>query len=252
MGKAFRLSRRGIVLLTLFAYFGWNGFARADEEIDAAIKITFVEGKVALLAGSVDKEMPLKMGDMLRVNHIIRTGRDGKIELTFPDACILRLGPESKLRILSINGNPKVEHGGVRAFLVFGDLWAYTAASKRESRFGIGLQGCITETFDGVYRIKAFPDQTVEVKTYRGVVDVTSPVEIADSSQRESTDAKEKPAASETASTEIGNWSFALPAFNLFIFRPQLKPGKPFRFAAKGDQTPWVKWNIQRDGSSTK
>jgi len=61
--------------------------------------VTVVEGSVDILRPNESAATIARYGDPLNMGDIVRTKKDGKVELRFKDDSVVRLAPESRIRI---------------------------------------------------------------------------------------------------------------------------------------------------------
>lgn len=112
----------------------------------ATVALNFVEGE-AFVDGK-------KTGDGVSVTATseISTGKNGKVEIEFYDGTIVRLGPNSKMKMECTEDKEFTVHMKMRAF--FGDIWSKVnkiAGSERtyetrNERFVAGVRGTVYET----------------------------------------------------------------------------------------------------------
>ncbi len=65
-----------------------------------------VEGRVDMLKVGADAAAPVKTGDSVSMGDIVRTKSDGKAEIAFKDDTVLRLAPETRMKIDEYTFNP--------------------------------------------------------------------------------------------------------------------------------------------------
>jgi FecR protein len=211
-----------------------------------AMRVSFLEGK-AWISSTVGppppKEYRLDSGQVLQPGQVLRTEAGARVELQISGMGILRLGPSSVMRVppTQTDGGDSASHA--QATLISGDLWANGRPGNHPAPIGIATASCLVETTGGVFRVTIYPDHSLEVKDYGGIIRVSEPEmppPPGAGSSRSPASAAAQPAA----------WKYELSLHTKIVVWPDGTATPPFRFVAKADETAWVQWNLQRDNTA--
>ena len=240
--------QRVIIQVLLLTGIGCIGKGFAVEPVT----VEFIEGNVFVITGEApEQKVPLTKTYSLQPGQRIQTEPGGTVELLFPDTVILRVGSSSSVRLFPAKGKTGQPASSIPAVLLAGEAWVNVTALKRENPVGIATGTCLLETDTGVFRVILHLDQAVEIKDYHGSLKVSGPLDPAlQSPLQASTDTDSQPAPAAPSSRK---WEQELRPFTkMVVWRPAGRIAKPFRFAAKADQTKWVLWNQARDKRRAK
>jgi len=90
---------------------------------DQPAAVTYLNGSVDYRRSDSQPWRPLQQTRPVRANDIIRTGKNGYVELTLPDGSILRLAPDTVFQI-DRSLFPENQPRRFSARLLLGKLWA--------------------------------------------------------------------------------------------------------------------------------
>ncbi len=238
--RCYRLIFSWVIFL---AIFGVENSLLAFKGTDRCAQIIYIEGQVLLKDRSSELQAAT-MGKRLRSGESIQTLSQGKVALTFSDDSIIRLGENSEM-LIKMKRTPQNDPPyRIRAILTKGMAWMNLSRRTpgNENLDTVTRYGLMTSS-NGIFRIKHFPDQSQSIKFYKGTGTISGPID--DYPIR--TDAKGEELVSVEGAPSISPWRFGLKAYEQVIIKQTGIATKPFRFAAKADQTVWVRWNQQQD-----
>ena len=96
--------------------FGFSSHTEAGGDVGA--KASFVKGTVEIAPSADGPFQSLRKKKPVKVGYFVRTGADSRVELSFSDGSVLRLGPESLLEMQAGQFNTKTKEAR---------LWQITA-----------------------------------------------------------------------------------------------------------------------------
>lgn len=231
------LFRRLILVAVLSGCCCFVGKGGATEPL----KINLFEGDAWLIVnGPSAEKISLPKEIVTPADQLIQTTSGGKIELRYPDACVLRIGPSSILRVLPVGMEIP------RALVLSGEAWISAAAVNRGTPIRLATETCLITT-DGIFRVSVHPDRAVEVKAYRGTTTVRGPYTADKGPPVDTPTPAETQPALDPPKNALEKWEYEVSPFTKLIVWPAGNATKPFRFAAKADRTAWVLWNEARD-----
>ncbi|MDX9785555.1 MAG: hypothetical protein RBT11_02175 [Desulfobacterales bacterium] len=236
-----KIFQRSVLMVIVMMGAGGMGKSFAVE----SLTVGFIEGSVFVIADETPaQKTPLTKAYSLQPGQQIQTEPGGTVEVLFPAALILRLGPSSRVHLFPAKGKQHPQHA-VPAELLLGDAWVNATAMKQETPVEIAAGTCLLESDSGVFRITLHSDRSAEIKNYTSSLKVHGPLEPARPSQSYPSPAADSLPAPVTPSGK--KWEQELPPLTKMVVWPNGGMTKPFRFAAKADQTAWVLWNQGRD-----
>lgn len=217
--------------------------ASAFKGAERYAKISFLEGQVLIKDRSSDLRKATMEGTV-KIGESIQTLDHGKAGLTLSEGSILRLGENSELLIKLKRvpqSNPPYR---IQAILTKGRLWMNQAVSKpNRENWETMTRDCLVTSSQSVYRIDYFSDGAQIIKFYKGSGAIRGPVSIVPIKEDEQGD----DAASLETPASMTPWQVSVTPYEQIIIKSMGSATKPFRFVAKADQTPWVRWNQALD-----
>jgi hypothetical protein len=221
----------------IFVFLPIALFIGAGSALAQEIRVNILEGEAWVSqAGPNAAEQAIDKGQQLGPGQVIRTQAGAKLELLVPGIGILRLGPSSVLRVTpSPVGRQAGSGSPACAVLVSGNLWANADMGDHQAPMAIATGTCLAKTKNGVFRMTVHPDHTLEVRDYGGTIEVSG---------------VKPPPASSPKTTAPATWEYQLTLHTKIVVWSNGRATRPFRFVAEGDLTPWVEWNLQRDGAA--
>lgn len=235
--------QRFILLLGFALLWAMTDSAAAFKGAERYAKVSFLEGPVLIKDRSSDIR-DATLDGIIKTGESVQTRDQGKAGLTLSDGSILRLGPNTELLIKLKRTPQKNLPYRIQAILGKGRLWVNRAAGKQNlEKWETVTRDCLVISSQGVFRIDYFPDGAQLIKFYKGDGVIRGPVSFLSIKEANQGD----DAAFAETSVSVPPWQFRLKAYEQIIINSMGRATKPFRFAAKADQTPWVRWNQALD-----
>lgn len=209
---------------------------------------TVLEGDVSLVEKDMTKMRSLAQGDYLSAGDYVRTGKNSRIEFRFSDGSRIRFDELTTFQLSSVDFDKKTRQRRIRIHLITGKGWFNVPGT-------IGCFEVLTRTarISGqgtIFRADVDDDKAVVVKVYRGRVNGTGFSGTGADSPVEKTVRYPEKIGSPTVSPSAGsgkNWTYSIGAMRQMVVHPEGTATKPFRFSAKADRNPWVRWNRRLD-----
>ena len=207
--------------------------------------VTFLSGEATRQAGG--KAEKLAPGSLVYQDDLVETGARTRLELKLPDKSVIRLGPQSKLRLTTAVFGKSVADRTVSASLLVGQIWAKVEkAVGGESRFEVQTGNAVAGVRGTTFRVDARQDQSCVVKVYSGAVAVAAgkvprPGHAAAAKER-----RQVPGPQPVSREQ---WERLVGKMMQLAVSADGSPGEPEAFAlAAPDADPWEAWNRERDG----
>lgn len=240
-----------LVYFLLFIPLYSASAADRAESIDISggtAEVTFVQGPASLVIEGVS----IQKGDMLSPGDQVKTGKNARLELKFPDGSFLRFDENTTFELKSTAVEPKEQKRNIGIRMVLGKAWAKVARFfKGRGRFAIYTKTAVCGVRGTVYRLNVQPDDSVMARVYQGEIFVDSFHQPEASAQ---TGALKEPSAVASPTPVAGphpvtmqEWTYIVKALQQINIRPDGTASKPFRFDIRKDLNEWVLWNQQRD-----
>jgi hypothetical protein len=138
-------------------------------------KVTFLKGVAQ--RGSVDKGpfKPLKRNDDVKEGEFLKTGADSRVEVKLADGSLVRLAPNSTLRLGTAKAGEGADTEKGQSKLTAGKMWAsVTKAVGGESKFAVRTENAVAGVRGTTFRVNAEEDGSTVVKVYEGAVAVSN------------------------------------------------------------------------------
>jgi len=104
--------------------------------------VTFLSGEATRQAGGQAEK--LAPGSLVYQDDLVETGARTRLELKLPDKSVIRLGPQSKLRLTTAVFGKSAGDRTVSASLLVGQIWAKVEkAVGGESRFEVQTRNAV-------------------------------------------------------------------------------------------------------------
>ncbi len=208
--------------------------------------VTYVEGRARITRK--DKQTPEKLSPNILVypGDMIKTGKDGRVELIINRESVVRMKENSELTVEAFRDLEKNE-GKTSLNFSLGSVWSKLKKFKDNiSRFELELPTAIAGVHGTVYQTTVNSDTSTELKVYDGEVEVsgkhpktavitTKPVEISGP--------HEIPGPHEVSMEE---WTRIVRAMQSIKIDKQGVPSDATAFQKAPDDS-WEKWNEERD-----
>ena len=212
----------------------------AATPVAAEVQVTFVKGAVFRGPTQTGPWHLLSLGESITPPGFVRTADDGIIELTLPDASMIRLAPNSMYEIQeAVFEAPQPRRFSAKLFL--GKLWAnvHKYSGGLIGRFENRIPTAVVGVRGTVYHLVSGADRSADVYVYEGRVGVGPPV-LAPGAPREE--------ISWPAEVSEQQWEeIILGKLQRLRIGADGRPGKPQAFDPQAVRDPWVAFNQDRD-----
>ena len=203
-------------------------------------RVTFIEGRATTtpLAGGTAQALATR--SLIRPGQQIRTEADARLEITFLDGTIVRLGPSSEYDVESVDYSAPSSQR-FEAKLTRGRMWARVAPFSAR-RFQVRTPVALVSVRGTTYDLLAAADESTEVSVYDGRVGVEPPP-------------IEEGAAHEEISWPVevteAEWEeIILGKLQRLRIGPDGRPQDPVAFQPETGRDEWVDWNLERDSGA--
>jgi len=209
-------------------------------------KVAFVEGKATFAEGRAGEAKPLAVGTVLSAEHYVDTEADGKVEIKFGDGSVMRIAPNSKIKMKSLlaEGDGKKRDVGVK--VEAGKIWATVSkAVGSDAKFEVETDNAVAGVRGTIFRVELADDQATVVKVYTGAVAVNNaPIYKKEGDTRENRRQVQGP----TQVTKQQWEELIAQAMQEIRVSSAGQMGKPTAINADAEKNDeWVKWNKARD-----
>lgn len=217
------------------------------------------EGKVTELKGTARWQTKggswanLKSGQSLKGGDQVETGTGARMELTLPDASILRFAENTRFRIIAIDMDESAGTRNAKINVALGKTWAnVNKGLKVNPNIDVTSSNAVAGVRGTIYKMNVDEDQAVLVRVYDGQVNV------------EGVKGEKKP---ETQAPVLGQpykisgptpvqgphkvtmeqWVYIIKSMQQIRVSSTGIPSKPESFTLAEDRDEWVDWNRSRD-----
>lgn len=231
-------ARWGGLLLTAGLLMGWSATAAAQA------RVTHLVTPAQIRHAATEPWITLRLGDEVQTGDRLRTGFGSRVEITFSDARVMRIGPATEIEVPRLN----LTRGGfnVRLRLIAGRMWSNLLRRLRPGQQEHYLVSTVTAVV-GVKGTQFGIDldaalKQLQVTVLRGRVFALPPGSDPGAP-------KEIPGPREIAPPQ----EVTKEEWEVLIERDQkltLRPGEDPRLEPVRDEDlkdPWVVYNLQRD-----
>ena len=193
------------------------------------------------------EETPLRAGGAVAPGNIVRTGKDGRLELELPDGSFLRFDKDTSFTVLASAYEKKGQRRDVRIRMILGKAWARVSRLLMgRGRFAIETPTAVAGVRGTVYRLNLNRDRSAVVKVYDGEVEVRRKEKQEEQARRPAPLKQPQPVAGPHP-VSMEQWVYIVGALQQINIRPDGTAAKPFRFDIQADLDEWVRWNQMRD-----
>jgi len=159
------------ILGSLGALTAATAFGAARDGAAPAGSITFLAGEAT--RSSAGKSEKLALGSLVYENDLIETSARTRLEIRLQDQSALRIGPQSKLQLVTAVFGKAPEDRQVNAKLAVGKVWAQVAhAVGGGGKFEVQTENAVAGVRGTTFRVDARHDRSCVVKVYAGAVAV--------------------------------------------------------------------------------
>lgn len=207
--------------------------------------VTFLSGEASRRVGG--EVEALALGSLVHQGDLLETRARTRLEITLPDRSVVRLGPQTKVRLTRAVFGREVGERKVSASLLLGQIWAKVEkAVGGEARFEVQTQNAVAGVRGTTFRVDARRDRSVVVKVYNGAVAVAAGPIPRPGHPGGKGERRQVPGPREVTRQQ---WERLVGAMMQVAVSADGTPGEPEAFALSAtDADPWEAWNRQRDG----
>ncbi len=212
-----------------------------------------VTGQVTLAAEDPSLvPRPMVVGDPLTPGEILHTGPKSRAALNIVGNCRLRVGEQSRLWFLAAEVAEAGNSRRVVVELAQGKIWVHNFQSPPvKGHFVVLTPSVAIEIHNAVCRIEFHKDKTTDVSVYQGQVWLSrfvAPDKLKMDKKAKADKLLNRPMP---VPDRVRQWTYVVTAMQRTLVRPGGSAVRPFRFAAKADQSDWVRWNHKLDEAVT-
>lgn len=222
-----------------------------------------VAGRVSFLSGGAfraeKEEGPYRrLTERAEVfeGDFLKTEVDSRIETRLLDESVIRVGPNSRLRVeqAKFKGSGKEQQKTFSARLIIGRAWAKVTKLFGNSTFDVQTPNAVAGVRGTAFGVDTAADKTTTVRVYSGKVLVSNkPVYMTEERKtpdpktgKPSNDRKQVPGPQEVSKKQ---WEEAVAgALQQVRVGANGQLGQPEQFAAaEAEKDTWIAWNRERD-----
>lgn len=224
-------------------------------------KATFVKGAVETGKSETGKFKRLKRSKRVKPGRYVKTGEDGRAELTFADGSVMRIGPNSMLHVAESGFNKKTKDVTVSAQLIGGKAWAKVSKlAGADAKFELKSENAVAGVRGTVFRVNIDKDDATVVKVYDGAVAVSNAPHFEKKEKESTPDAPASPIKATrkqiaTPYTQISKdeWEQVVATMMEVRVGSDGKMAKASAFTPADDEAQdptWVSWNLACDAGN--
>ncbi len=239
-----RLARPFLTLAAAAAAVALHGDAGADPAGPSG-SVTFLAGQAFRTAGG--RTDALAVGSLVHENDVLETRGRTRVEVTLPDRSVIRIGPQSRVQLVSAIFGRSADERKVSAKVAVGNIWAkVTRAAGGSSRFEVRTENAVAGVRGTTFRVDAKADRSVVVKVYSGAVAVAGAAPLPRPAHEGGKKERRQVPGPQQVSRE--QWEKLVGQMMQIAVAPDGTPGEPrsFALAAPGEDE-WEEWNRERD-----
>jgi FecR protein len=243
--------------LALIATVIWGSAAFADDLWQKEAVVTLVQGTARVITKGVPAGRALKKGDKISKDDTIKVADKSRLEMLCPDGTVMRFSAKSNVRMSEIRYNKQTTDKNIRVNLAVGKLWAKVKRiASPDSSVIVETSNAVAGVRGTVYRVNVEDDQSALIRVYDGSVYVASPPkETAGKPPVQVSKPAEVPGPSQVSppyhEVTLQEWTYIVHAMQQITVSPQGAASQPQNFDPKADADEWVKWNQERDTTTT-
>lgn len=245
------------VIFSAFAFlFLFCGIAEAKRVV--SVSMGRGEGKVTALKGTARWQTAgggwgtLKPGQSLKGGEQVETGAGARLELTLPDASILRFAENTRFRIISIDMDESAGTRNAKINIALGKTWAnVNKGLKVNPNIDVTSSNAVAGVRGTIYRMNVDEDQAVLVRVYDGQVSVEGG---KGRKQEPKAPVLGQPSKISGPASVPGphkvtmeQWVYIIKSMQQIRVSSTGIPSQPESFTLAEDRDEWVDWNRRRD-----
>lgn len=248
MKKLFLISAAVLILFC--------GIAEAKRPVTVNIgrgecKITSLTG-TAKYASANGSWASVRTGQALKGGYQVETGAGARMELTLPDASVLRFAGNTRFKVVSIDMDEASGTRNAKINVALGKTWAnVNKGLKLKPNIDVESSNAVAGVRGTVYRMNVDEDQAVLVRVYDGEVKVQGGKEQAQETGAPVLGQPQKIAGPAKIqgphSVSMEEWVYIIKSMQQIRISSSGVPSKPESFTAEEDRDDWVDWNRTRD-----
>lgn len=248
-----------ILLLVLYPKVGWvqnPGRAKPKPLSEQpsgpraqTAELHFFIGDVTIKrSGTTKWEKVTKIGVPLKVKDVLKTGKESRAEVYFPDQSIIRIDQNTTYQLESLKGKQ-----GTESKLQKGKLWGNIKKLTASESFEVASPTAVAAIRGTIWRMdytETKGDTTTDVKVYEGQVQLRAPWWRKPEQKWE--EPEEIPEEEVVKEVTLSEWTeiITLQANQWAVIKVEkgkLKAGKGGFSLTDEAKDPWVQWNRERD-----
>jgi hypothetical protein len=182
---------------------------------------------------------PLSVGNAVGQGDTIATEEASRLELTFADASVIRIGAKAKVQLTEAHFGAGPSKRKLSAKLFFGNLWAkVTSLIQGDQKFAVETENAVAGVRGTTFRVDARTDKSVLVRVYDGAVGVAKPAAASPGGPRREVEGPQEVSREQ--------WEKIVGAQMQVLVSADGTPGEPSPLGADADDD-FARWNQQRD-----
>lgn len=204
--------------------------------------VTYVEGNAFLKKSGSKTEDKLPANVVVQPGDVIKTGKNGRVELIINRESVVRLKENTELTIDAFRDLKKNEGKTALNFSI-GSLWSKVKQFKDKiSRFELEMPTAIAGVHGTIYQTTVNKDSSAEVKVFNGEVAVSGK-----SPEKSKPRLLTKPVqVSGPHQVSVEEWTRIVRSMQAIKINKQGKPSDAIDIV-KTPSDSWTKWNEERD-----
>lgn len=212
----------------------------------ASAVLTLSEGEVHYRRGA-SAVQTASANLILKPNDELTTGKDGRAELVLDNRSVMRLAPNSHLKIVALqraSSTRSYANSYQASFsLSVGSIWTrVTLFLDKPPKIEVKLPTAIAGVQGTIYRATVAADSTTNVRVYEGTVSVRANP-LGNAPQRIGPPQQISGPRQITAE----EWIKMVRAYQELVIAKNGKPSEPRPFTDQGNDLAWARWNQERD-----
>ena len=229
-----------LVVLLVVGFLTVGTWAMADKPSGASI--SFVSGDTQVKAGRGGEWKPLKQGQNLVAEDVVKTGAGAKVEIKLTDGSVIRVAPNSEIRMKSLIGGKQKREMNFK--LQAGKVWANVSkALGTDEKFEVETKNAVAGVRGTIFRVDSFDDESTLVRVYTGAVAVSN----APIYQKQGSDKGERVQVQGPQPVSRKQWEEMIAkTMQQVRVAANGKMESPEAFADNANDE-WVAWNTERD-----
>lgn len=247
-----------LILIAAAVLITFCGVAEAKRTV--TVNLGKGEGKVTELKGTAKYSAPggdwagLKTGQVLKGGYEVETGTATRLELTLPDASVLRFAEKTKFKVVSIDMDESAGTRNAKINVALGKTWANVNKGLNiKPNIDVSSANAVAGVRGTIYRMNVDEDQAVLVRVYDGEVNVMGGKGITTGSERKAPvlGQPHKIAGPTTVEgphpVDMKTWVEIIRSMQEIRISSTGIPSKPRTFTWEEDRDDWVDYNRGRD-----